>query len=280
MLLSMAFIWGVNFTVMKYGVEAFSPLAFNALRVTLASAALAALAFAPGTRRPAPADVRRLMALGLLGHAAYQLLFVHGLARSRAGTAALVIGGSPAIIAILGRIYGYERITRYAALGIALSLAGVAFVVHGAAGSSTRGDSGLGIALILTSSLCWGFYTMGLRPLTHRVDGVQIAAWTLFGGAIPLIVAGVPALIATDFAAVKPLAWLSIGYSGIMAFVVAYVFWYRGVQRVGPTRTALYANLQPIMALCVAWIVLAERPTPWQFAGASCVITGLFVSRL
>lgn len=279
MLLAMSAIWGVNFAVMKYGLVAFSPLAFNALRVTLAATALAAVAFAPGARRPTAADARRLMVLGLLGHAIYQFLFANGLDRSRAGTAALVISGTPAIVAILARAVGYERISRSAASGIALSIAGIACVVFGATSAAGNEDSVLGIVLILTASTCWAVYTMGLRPLSARVDGVQIAAWTLFGGALPLIAAGIPSLLATDFTKVTPAAWGSIAYSGLMAYVLAYVFWYRGVQILGPTRTSMYANLQPIMALGAAWIALGETPTPWQFAGGACVITGLYLSR-
>ena len=279
MLFAMSAIWGVNFAVMKYGLVAFTPLAFNALRVTVATTALAAVAFAPGTRRPSPADARRLMLLGLLGHAVYQFLFANGLDRSRAGTAALVISGTPALVAIFARIVGYERISRSAASGIALSIGGIACVVFGATAVSGNDDSLVGIALILTSSVCWALYTMGLRPLSLRVDGVQIAAWTLFGGALPLIAAGIPSLLATDFSKVPPAAWGSIAYSGLMAYVLAYVFWYRGVQQVGPTRTSMYANLQPIIALAAAWITLGETPTAWQFVGAACVIAGLYLSR-
>src|SRR6185436_11310262 len=68
MLLAMAVIWGLNFSAIKYGLAHFPPLAFNSLRVVLATVALAAIAFAPGSRLPAPADARRLMTLGLLGH--------------------------------------------------------------------------------------------------------------------------------------------------------------------------------------------------------------------
>jgi drug/metabolite transporter (DMT)-like permease len=279
MLLAMAAIWGANFSAMKFALGVFSPLAFNALRVTLASAALAALAFAPSARRPTTEDRGRLMLLGLLGHAAYQLLFINGLALSRAGTVALVIGATPALIAILGRVFGFERISRSAALGIATSMLGIVFVVIGASSASAHDDSLVGIVLILASSTCWAFYTMGLRTLTHRVDGVQIAAWTLFGGALPLVLMGTPALLRTDFGAVPAAAWGSLAYSGLMAYVLAYVFWYRGVQRLGPTRTSMYANLQPIMALAAAWFTLHEAPTPWQFAGAMCVITGLYLSR-
>jgi drug/metabolite transporter (DMT)-like permease len=280
MLLAMAAIWGVNFSVMKFGLTVFEPLAYNALRVVIASTALGILAFRPGTRRPSAADARRLMLLGLLGHAAYQLLFINGLDRARAGTVALVIGCTPALIAILGRMLGVERISRSAALGIATSILGVVFVVIGASGGGSRDDSVFGIVLILMSSTCWAFYTMGLRSLTGRVDGVQIAAWTLFGGALPLLVAGIPELLRTDFASASPAAWGSVLYSGLMAFAVAYVLWYRGVERLGPTRTSMYANLQPIMALAAAWVTIHERPTPWQFAGGACVITGLYLSRL
>jgi drug/metabolite transporter (DMT)-like permease len=275
----MATIWGLNFSVMKYGVTALSPTGFNAIRISLAAVALAAVAFAPGAIRPSAADCRRLMALGLLGHAVYQLLFATGLDYTRAGTAAVVIAGSPAMIAIVGRMLGAERISRAAAAGIALSIGGVAFVVTGATAPDARDDSPVGIALILASSLCWAFYTYGLRPLSHRVDGIQIAAWTLFGGVLPIVVMGLPSLLALDFSSVPPKAWGAIAYSSLGAYVLAYVFWYRGVQVLGPTRTSMYANLQPIIALGFAWLSLHERPTPWQFGGAACVITGLFLSR-
>ncbi|MGZ8415100.1 MAG: EamA family transporter, partial [Gemmatirosa sp.] len=46
MLLSMALIWGVNFSVVKYGTRVMPPLAFNALRVLLATVVLCGLAIA------------------------------------------------------------------------------------------------------------------------------------------------------------------------------------------------------------------------------------------
>jgi drug/metabolite transporter (DMT)-like permease len=279
MLLAMAGIWGLNFSVLKYGLTVFEPLLFNALRVTIACAVFAGIAFAPGAQRPSRDEARKLMLLGLLGHAAYQLLFINGLARARAGTVALVIGSTPAFIAILGRLFGYERISRWAAVGIATSITGIVLVVVGASAAGSHDDSVLGIVLILLSSTCWAFYTTFLRPHTGVVNGIQIAAWTLFGGAIPLFLAGLPAMFRTDFSAAPLAAWGSVAYSGLMAFGVAYVFWYRGVERVGATRTSMYANLQPIIALGAAWVTLHERPTPWQFAGGACVITGVYLSR-
>ena len=42
---------------------------------------------------------------------------------------------------------------------------------------------------------------------------------------------------------------------------IAYLFWYRGLRVLGPTRTAVYGNLQPVIAIIVAWLFLKEAPT-------------------
>jgi drug/metabolite transporter (DMT)-like permease len=47
----------------------------------------------------------------------------------------------------------------------------------------------------------------------------------------------------------------------------------------GPTRTAVYSNLQPIVALLVAWAFLSETPTIFQGVGAATIIAGVFLTR-
>jgi drug/metabolite transporter (DMT)-like permease len=60
---------------------------------------------------------------------------------------------------------------------------------------------------------------------------------------------------------------------------VAYLFWYRGLRVLGPTRTAVYSNLQPVIAIIVAWVFLHEAPTIWQGVGTGTIMTGLFLTR-
>jgi drug/metabolite transporter (DMT)-like permease len=71
-----------------------------------------------------------------------------------------------------------------------------------------------------------------------------------------------------------------VAYAGLFALVIAYLLFYRGVQVLGATRTALYSNLQPVIALTVAWLLLGERPTAWQLVGTALVLAGLLLSRL
>ena len=277
-LVVMAIIWGVNFSVVKYGTQVMEPLAYNALRMSLACVVLMTLAlFRPGTRA-STADRLRLMGLGVLGHCVYQILFISGIARTRAGTASLVVAASPAAVALVARAFGHEKLPMRAVAGIALSIAGVVLVLGGTVSAEGAGHL-IGDLMILGAVVCWAFYTTGLVPLTQRVDAIRLAAWTLVGGTIPLSLIATPMLLRTDWNAITWLTWLAISYSGLMAMVVAYLLWYRGVHRIGATRTAMFGNLQPIVAVLFAWFVLGEVPTLFQGAGAATVIGGLYLSR-
>ena len=68
-------------------------------------------------------------------------------------------------------------------------------------------------------------------------------------------------------------------FSGLGGLVIAYLFWYRGVRVLGPTRTAMYSNLQPVFALAVAWLALHEIPTVGQGLGAAAIIAGVLLTR-
>jgi drug/metabolite transporter (DMT)-like permease len=279
LLLTMAAIWGINFTVVKYATRIFDPVAFTGLRVGAAALFLAGLALSNGRPRVPRADVIRLLLLGMLGNGLYQLFFVHGVARTRAGNAALIVGAAPAFITIIARFRGLERVKRMTLIGVALSVVGVGLVIAGSAGSSNGETTLLGSVLVFCGVLCWSVFTIGLQPLTKRVDMFQMSAITMFGGAVPLLIASTPALIRTDWSAIHLGGWLALFYSSVISMGVAYFFWYRGLKVLGPTRTAVYSNLQPIIALLIAWPFLGEVPTIFQGVGAATIVAGVFLTR-
>jgi drug/metabolite transporter (DMT)-like permease len=286
-LLLMALIWGVNYTSVKYGTDLIAPLAFNGVRVTLAAVSLVLVARIGrgvfGIERdgwPSRRDMIALLLLGVLGNGVYQILFVEGIALTRASDAALLISASPAYIAIIGRLRGTECVSRRGIVGIALSILGMGLVVLGTATDGTNHRATLlGDSLLLISALCWSVYTVYLQPYTHRIGGIHLSAVTMLGGVVPLLIVAAPAMMATHWATLPWRAWGSITYSGLLALVVAYLFWYHGVRVLGPTRTAMYSNLQPVFAVVVAWLVLGEAITGWQVAGAASIISGLLLTR-
>ena len=279
LLFTMAVIWGINFVVTKYATTIFKPVAFTGLRVGTAALFLLLVALLRGKIGLPRRDVIGLLLVGMVGNGLYQLFFVHGLARTRAGNAALIVAAAPAFIALIARARGLERVKRITLVGIALSVLGVGLVIAGSASSSNRKTTLLGSLLVFFGVLCWSVYTIMLQPYTKRIDVIKLSAITMVGGAVPLLIASTPALIGTNWSAVGRGGWLALFYSSVISMGVAYFFWYRGLRVLGPTRTAVYANLQPIIALLVAWAFLGEIPTIFQGVGAATIVAGVFLTR-
>jgi drug/metabolite transporter (DMT)-like permease len=118
-----------------------------------------------------------------------------------------------------------------------------------------------------------------LKPYTARIDGMQLSTLTMVGGAVPLEAYCLPAMLRANWGAYPTLGWAAVTYSGVGSLVIAYAFWYRGVRIIGPTRTAMYSNLQPVVAVLVAWALLGEVPTALQGVGAASIMGGLLLSR-
>jgi drug/metabolite transporter (DMT)-like permease len=281
-LLFMSLIWGVNYSVVKYGASMVPPLAYNAVRITTAAITLLVIALLLGGSAPTRRDLLAILALGALGNGIYQIFFIEGLARTRAGEAALVVGASPALMALFGRMRGVERVTRRGWFGIALSIFGVGLVVLGRAATGANGHGGslLGDLLVLCGSVCWAVYTVLLMPYTRHVSGWWATALSAIGGSTILIIAGGRDVLSVDWGSVPRPVFGALLYGSLGAMVIAYFFWYYGVRVLGPTRTALYGNLQPLIALLAAWLTLHEVPTAWQAVGAATIISGVVLTRV
>ena len=281
-LLLLAGIWGVNFTVVKVVLEQIEPLAFNALRFPLAAIALAVMVRSrPGIAHPAREDVPRILLLGVLGNVAYQLCFIYGIDWTRAGNASLLLSTTPVWTVILSALAGHERPTRRVTFGVIGTLAGMVLVVLGSGDEISLGSATLrGDLMMVLSSIIWSIYTVAGRAPVARYGALRMTAWNLYAGTPILVLIGLPAVARTDFTAVTTGTWLGIAYAGFLAIGLAYLLWYRGVQKLGNNRTAIYSNLVPVAALATAWFWLQESPTPLQLAGAGVILAGLTIARL
>lgn len=279
-LLLMVFIWGVNFAVVKQALEAFSPLAFNAVRFVVASAmVLVVLRMQGPLQRPAREDWPRLVVLGLVGNLLYQLAFIFGLDRTRAGNASLVLALTPVFTAFLSARSGHERPRSTTWIGAALSVVGVGMVSGSSVSLEGVGDTLVGDLILLGAAVVWSFYTVGSRPLIDRYGATQTTVWTLWAGAVGLVVVGAPALLEQDWRGVSAGAWGGLFFSAFFAIGAAYLIWYRGVERIGNTRTSAFSNLTPVVALLVGAVWLGERLTVLSVLGAALTIGGVMLVR-
>jgi drug/metabolite transporter (DMT)-like permease len=274
----MTVFWGSNFTVVKIAFRAIPELPFNALRLLIASAAfLVTLVVREGLPSLTRREWGRIVMLAIVGQVIYQLCFLGAVARTTVANSALIFAFTPIMVALLTAALGHERIPMTRWLGAFISLAGIYLVV------STRRASGatlLGDVLAVGAMLCWAFYTVGSRPMLASRSPVVVTGYSMTLGSLLYFPIGWPGLRILEWSAVRPASWMALVLSGLLALYVSYMIWYTAVQTIGSTRTSMYSNVTPLVAMGVAAIWLGEPITTRKLIGAAAVIAGLAVTKL
>lgn len=288
LLLLMVVIWGSNFSAIKYALREFPEVTFNALRLVLASAVfLAAMAVLrrrarAGRRPPDPPLSSRewalVVLLGVLGTTLYQLCFLAGVARTSVANSSLIFGATPVAVAIMATLAGHDRLRAAHWIGAALSLTGIYVLVGTRAALSAATLAG--DALVFASMLCWSLYSVLAQPLLRRHSPLVVTGWAMATGTAIYLVPAAGPMLRTNWQAISTTSWLLMAASALLALSFAYMVWYTAVQRIGSSRTALYSNLTPIVAMIVAALWLGEPITRRQVAGAALVLGGIAVTRL
>lgn len=291
MLLGLATVWGVNFTVIKVAITGsdapFTPLAFNAIRFVVAAAVLFALMLRRGavtvrSRR----DLFAIFGLGLLGNGLYQILFINGIRHTTPANSALILAMVPVMVALIGVGLRVERLGALAWSGIVLSFAGIAVIVLGTSGrpagavGAEGGSRLLGDALVFVGAFVWSAYTALVAPMLRRYSATEVTTLALGAGLVPLVLVALPDLARLEWSAVPWPAWGAAVFSGTLALGLGYVVWNRGVKHLGGSRTAVYSNLTPVIAALFAWIALGDALTRYHLIGAAAVLAGINLTRI
>jgi drug/metabolite transporter (DMT)-like permease len=280
LLLLMTVIWGANFTAIKYSIEDLLPLSFNGLRFAIASVVVLVAAFATGHNlKVAKGDGWRLFGLGLFANTFYQSVFIIGMAHTRAGNAALILATTPMITAIIGRLLKQEYFTPRGVFGLVLAFAGILLIILTGHKEVSLRAAVLGDCLLVAATLFWSLYTVGSKRLIHTYGSMKTTAIMMATGTPVLLLVCAPSLLRQDWSRVRPIAWAGLIYSALLAIALAYIIWNHGVRKIGSTRTAIYSNITPVVAVLVAWPALGEVPTPGQVAGAIVIFVGTYLVR-
>ncbi len=279
-LVSMTVIWGANYVIHKLAFQEIAPLAFMPVRFALGSLLLVVLLAVRERSVSLPrADLIKVALAGFAGTTIYQPLFVTGLSLSTASNTAMILASTPAFIALLNRVLGRERLDWRGWAGIACAFLGILLIVT-SSGTIEFGSATLkGDLLILAATFCWSLYAVISAPLLQTHSPLKVTALSNAFGTLPLIVICAPAILAQDWGRATIIGWGAIGYSSLLALVVAYIIWNLGVRQIGGARTALYNNLTPVFAAITAALLLGETITPLKILGAIVIFAGLYLSR-
>jgi drug/metabolite transporter (DMT)-like permease len=280
-LLLTAIIWGSNYSVIKFVLQDVPPRAFNGLRLLVAS--LVFLGVILMSRRRA--DLQRLtlrhwgvvVLLGVIGQFLYQILFIAGLERTSVMNASIIIACTPAAVSLVSAAIGHERLPLWHWLGTGLSFLGVTLIVKGGAAAGV--SSPAGDLMMVACVLCWTVYTVAGRPLLATYSPLVITGLSMAVGTLIFLPFATHDFARTPWADVRPVAWVCVVFSSLLALNFAYTAWYLGVRQLGSSRTSIYSNVVPVAALLVAMVWLGERLAGVRLVGAVLVAAGVLLTR-
>jgi drug/metabolite transporter (DMT)-like permease len=276
MLLATVTLWALNFTVSKYILEhGFRPLSYSSIRYGAAALLFAAITFPrEGSLRIGRAQLP-LVVGATFALFVNQLCFIYALRFTTATTVALLFGTLPFFTAVLARGTGVERQSVRFWVAALLSFGGVALVAVGGGGdlsSDLKGD-----ALAIGGAITWAAYSVAISSLMQTYSPFRLSAVFLLAATVPLAVAGSTQLSDQDFH-FNALVWIGFAFAVLGPLVATNLLWFTAIDRVGPSRASLFANLQPFLAAIVALIVLSEKITMLQVAGGLALAGGIVIA--
>jgi drug/metabolite transporter (DMT)-like permease len=270
--------WGLNFSVIKLCYRDLSPAATGLLRYILMAPLLAAWCAAAGLRLAyRPGEFWPYNFAGFLGSGAYMVLFLEGMRLAPPAQAAIALATAPLWTTLFSVGLGQDRWTPALGLGSATAFLGVLTVVLGGVERQAHGH-GAGVLLVFASAVVWAVSVVVYRPLLATDHPLRVLTLSLPGASVALLPYGWPALARTRLAEVSPLGWASLAYLVVVAGVLAFAAYYRGVADVGPSRSAMTQYFVPPTAAFGAYLVLGIPPAWTDLLGLLIVALGLWVA--
>ncbi|MEX2426085.1 MAG: DMT family transporter [Thermomicrobiaceae bacterium] len=281
-LLCVAIFWGSNFVSIKHLLDTIGPGNIVLLRLLLASLVFLPIVIylARGIPRVERADIPMLLLIAILGITINTSAIAFGTRLIPAAVASLIVTGNPVFTAIISRVLVGEPLTRQKLLGIVIAFSGFLIVLfYGGQEAEFSIQNALGVLITMGGPLAWAFYTVLSKPLQGRYHPVQFVGLTTIAGTLPLIPF---AIYNTDLLTVTlefgPTQWLALVVSAVLALVLAYLFWYRGLSILEPTQIAVYVYMVPVFGALGAWLLLGERITIFVLVGGLTILTGVIIT--
>jgi drug/metabolite transporter (DMT)-like permease len=270
-------LWGGSFSAMKVAVSGLGPWTVMWVRMVLAVALLI-----PFARRLWPvwhrADLPRLAAMALCLPCGYFLFESNALRFTSSAQAGVIAALVPLLVAAGARIFLAERVPMRSFGGLALSLAGVAWLTLSARAGEHATAPLLGNGLELLAMICAAGYMLLAKELSTRYG-----SWTLTGlqsvAGLVFFLPGSVSLIDHPPMAWQPVEAFAVIYLGAGASLGAFGLYNFGISRLPASRASAFINLVPVAALLMGWGILGEALSPSQWAASAVVFGGVWLSQ-
>lgn len=272
-------IWGVNFVAMKLLLAEIAPVNLILVRFISGSVLIFLLLFFMEDVKVPLKDFYKLCLLGVIGITMYQFLFVYALKNTSVTNVAVIINTAPLYVGLLSSFLGYEKFHKKTFLAIVLGFVGVYVLVSKGELLSLGGGDLKGAIFAVVACFLWALYTIMAKPMLDKHSPLKVTTYIMLTGSI-MLCGFIPFYLdLKEVIALSSAGWLSLIYSIVFSIVIAFFLWYRGVSKIGASRTIIYQYSVPVFGALSAFLILHERLYWSQLIGAIIIFASITLAK-
>ena len=274
----LAAIWGASFMFMRVATRELGPLPAAGLRVIVAALFLLPILLAKGLGGTLRRHWKLTCSVGVLNSAIPFVCFTYALLSITTGLSAILNATVPLFGAVIAWLWLKDRPSASRMLGLAVGFMGVTMLAWDKASFKPDASgitTGWAVLACLLACLCYGAAAsvakrwMGGLPSLVSATGSQIGA-ALF--LLPLT------LLYWPSTAPSLQAWAAVAVLGVVCTGLAYILYFRLIERAGPARALSVTFAIPAFAVFYGVLLLGEGVTPWMVVCALVIIAGTSLS--
>lgn len=268
--------WGVNFVVIRWGLDELPPMLLGALRFALV--AFPAILFIPPPKLP----FKWILAYGsTISFGQFAMLFSAMHVGMPAGLASLVLQAQAIFTLFFALIFLGERWQGHQILALIIASGGLAVL-------ATQGSSGamtaLGFMLTIAAAMSWGIGNIVNRKIGQlgSVNLMSLVVWSALIPPLPFMLLSYwmegPALIVNSLEGIGIKSIVAVLYLAMVATLFGYSSWAHLLKHYPASQVAPLTLLVPVVGLISAWVMLEETLNITQTGGIVLVMLGLLVN--
>lgn len=268
--------WGVNFVVIRWGLDELPPMLLGALRFSLV--AFPAVLFI----RPPKLPLKWLLAYGsTISLGQFALLFSAMHAGMPAGLASLVLQAQAIFTLIFALIFLGEHWHKTQLVALLIAASGLALLASKTADNSS---TAIGFLLTLAAAAAWGLGNIINRKIGQlgSVNLLSLVVWSALIPPLPFMLLSYwlegPELIYNSLSQMGPKSMLAVLYLAGVATIFGYSSSAHLLRHYPASQVAPLTLMVPVVGLITAWLALGETLGLWQLVGIVLVMLGLLVN--
>lgn len=266
-------LWGMSYLSIKIVVTEIEPTLSAFYRFVISSTILFVVMKLKYPEEKILKEDRFRMALGgIFGVALYFLFENYSVYFTSASNVAILISSIPVFTLISQRIVFKERMTATKIIGATLSVIGIIVVVTAKEKVSLFSKGTFGDLMALGAAICWVIYNIITSKYKGKYKSITITTYQSLWGCLFLS----PSLFFSQLKVPSGKVIINLLFLAVFCSCIAYVLYIYCLEKLGATIITTYINLQPIISLVSAWLILKESINITQIIGSSIIIIGVF----